>query len=89
MVPAPSTFFPIIPSQPTIVRLIIVKSKQKNCKQESDQQHGLRSCHLLVFYGVGAIYFAVKTKVLKDDCEYFENFPPSHIYSSKSGQKQQ
>jgi hypothetical protein len=36
MVPAPSTFFSAIPSQPTTARLIVVKSKQENCKQESD-----------------------------------------------------
>jgi asparagine synthase (glutamine-hydrolysing) len=37
----------------------------------------------------GAVYFASEMKALKDDCERFEIFPPGHIYSSKSGRKQQ
>jgi len=48
MVIALSTFLLAIPSQPAIVRLTIVKSKKENCKQKSNQQHGLRSCHLFV-----------------------------------------
>jgi hypothetical protein len=89
MVPTPSTFFFTIPFQPTIVRLTIVKLKQKNYKQESNQQHGLKSCHLVFFGGARAIFFSLKMKALKDDCECFEIFLPSHIYSSKSSQKQQ
>jgi hypothetical protein len=49
MVQAPSTFLLAIPSQLATRRFIVVKSKQENCRQESDQQHGLKSCHLLVF----------------------------------------
>jgi hypothetical protein len=49
MVSTPSTFLPVIPSQPTTIRLIIVKSKQENYKQEFGQQHGLKSRHLLIF----------------------------------------
>jgi len=81
MVPAPSTFLPAIPSQVVAARLTIVKSKQEYYKQKSDQQHGLKSCHLLV---LGAKYFALEMKALKDDCERFEIFPLGHIYSSKS-----
>jgi len=49
MVLAPLIFLPAIPSQPTTSRLIVVKLKQENCRQKYDQQHGLRSHHLLVF----------------------------------------
>jgi hypothetical protein len=43
----------------------------------------------LFFYGAKVVYFASEMKLLKDDCECFEIFPPSHIYSNKSSQKQQ
>jgi len=45
--------------------------------------------HIYIFYGVGAMYFTLEMKVLKDNCEHFEIFPPSHIYFNKSSQKQQ
>ncbi len=87
MVLAPSTFLLVIPFQPATTNFIIVKSKQKNYRQEFDQQHGLKSCHLFVFFSVRAMYFALELKVLKDDNERFEIFPPGHIYSNKSDQK--
>jgi hypothetical protein len=31
------------------------------------------------------MYFVLEMKALKDDNECFEIFPPSHIYSNKSG----
>jgi hypothetical protein len=86
MVSTTSTFFLAIPSQLVSTRFIVVKSTQENCKQEFDQQHGLKSRrHLLVFYGAGVVYFASEMKALKEDYEHFEIFPQSHIYSIKSG----
>jgi len=49
MVLVPSTFLLAIPFQPTTTRFTIIKSKQKKCRQEFDQQHGLGSCHLFLF----------------------------------------
>jgi hypothetical protein len=49
MVLAPSTFPAAIPSQLVATRFIVVKSKQENYRQKFDQQHELRSHHLLVF----------------------------------------
>jgi len=86
MVLAPSTFLLAIPFHPT-TRFYIVKSKQENCRQESNQQHGLKSCRLFVFCGVGDMYFVSKMKALKGNSECFEIFPPCHIYSNKSSQK--
>jgi len=88
MVLAPSTFFPAIPFQPTTIIFIIIKLKQENCMQEFDQ-HGLRYCHFILFCGARAMYFALEMKALKDNCEHFEIFRPSHIYSNKLNQKQQ
>jgi hypothetical protein len=49
MVLVPSTLLPVIPSQPTITKLIVVKLKEENGRQKSNQQHGLKFHHLFVF----------------------------------------
>jgi hypothetical protein len=36
----------------------------------------------LFYYGARAKYFALEMKVLTDDCECFEIFPPGQIYSN-------
>jgi hypothetical protein len=65
MVPTPSTFLPTIPFQPTTTRLIIVKSNQENYKQESNQQHGLRSRYLIVFLWCKGCVFHLKDEGVK------------------------
>jgi uncharacterized membrane protein len=89
MVLAPSTFLLAIPFQPTTTIFTIIKLKQKNYMQEFDQQHGLRSYHFYFFCGARAMYFTLEMKALKDNCEHFEFSLPNHIYSNKSGKKQQ
>jgi hypothetical protein len=53
MVLPPSTFLLAIPFQPTTTIFTIVKLKQKNYRQEHDQQHGLKSCHLFFLWCKG------------------------------------
>jgi hypothetical protein len=39
----------------------------------------------LFFCGAGVVYFTLKMKELKDDCEGFDIFPLDYIYLKKSG----
>jgi len=50
MVLAPSTFLLAIPFQHATTKLTVVKLKHENYKQKSNEQHGLRFHHLLVFF---------------------------------------